>query len=180
MSFFSSLLGGQNGNLNTAIGQTGQIGGWATGQGQGDIGKATDFYSAILSGDASKTARALAPQISDAKVSNQQNQKTASMFGGRSGGTAASTAASDDKTHADITNLIGSLTNSSAGALGSMGSSLLNTGLAGITSSAELSQQRLSNWSNSILGGLTGGIAGTLGKAAGGALGMIPGLSSVI
>jgi len=152
MSFFGSLFGGSNPTLNTAIGQTGQIGANAAGQGQNYLNQSGNFFSSILSGDASKVASALAPQISAAKTSQQQDQKTAAMFGGRSGGTAASTAAAGDKTHADITNLIGSLTNSSASTLGSMGSSLLSTGLSGIGLSADMSQERMKNWSNSILG----------------------------
>lgn len=158
MSFLGSIFGGQDKNLNTAIGQTSQLGGNLTSQGQNYTNQAGTFWSSILSGDASKQAQALAPEISAAKTSAAQTNKTNALFGGRSGGTAASAAATDDKTHANITNLIGSLTNSSASSLASLGSNLLSTGLGAINDSAKLSEDRLSNWQNSIFGGaLTGG-----------------------
>ena len=152
MSFASAIFGGSNPSLNTDIGLTGQLGGNLTGQGQSYTNAAGNFYQSILSGDSSKIARSLAPEITAAKTSQQNDQKTASMFGGRSGGTAASTAAAGDKTHADITNLIGSLTNSSASSLGSLGSSMIGQGLGAISSNADMSQTRIQNWSNSILG----------------------------
>jgi len=114
----------QYGNLNSASG-------FATNLGESDLSASSDFMKSILSGNASQVTQALAPQISAAKVSNQQNNKTAAEFGTRSGGTAATTAASNDKTHADITNLIGSLTGGAASSLASSGSSLLSTGVAG-------------------------------------------------
>lgn len=152
MGFFSSLFGGQNSDLNRDIGLTSQLGGNLTGQGQSYTNAAGNFYQSILSGDSSKIARSLAPEITAAKTSQQNDQKSASMFGGRSGGTAASTAAAGDKTHSDITNLIGSLTNSSASNLGSLGSSMIGQGIGAISSNADMSQTRIQNWSNSILG----------------------------
>lgn len=86
---------------------------------------------AITSGDASKITQVLAPQISAAKTSAQQNTKTASEFGTRSGGTAAETAATADRTHSDITDMIAKLTGSSLNSEASVGSSLLSTGLSG-------------------------------------------------
>lgn len=134
------------------------MGGNLTAQGQSYTNQAGNFWGSILSGDASKQAQALAPEISAAKTSAAQTNKTNALFGGRSGGTAASAAATDDKTHATITNLIGSLTNSSASGLANLGTSLTNTGLGAIDSSAELSQQRMQNWQQSLFGGaLTGG-----------------------
>jgi hypothetical protein len=177
MSFWGSLWGGSSPELNTLIGQYGQIGGNLTGQGQSNVNKASDFYSSILSGDSSKQSQALAPEISAAKKSAQEQNKTTAEFGGRSGGTAASTAMTNDKTHEYLTNLIGRLTGKSADALGSLGTSELSTGLGALGQEQGASQQRMENWSNSILGlGLTkgagfaeglglSGIAGMLGKS---------------
>jgi len=162
LSFLSAVFGGSSPNLNTAIGSTQALGGWATGQGQGDITAGDAFSKAILSGDATRTAQALAPAISSDKVSTAQDTKTNALFGGRSGGTAARNASAGDKVHSDITNLIGNLTGGAASSLLSSGSSLLNTGLAATTTSADLSQQRMANWMNSILGK---GISGTVNYA---------------
>lgn len=113
----------------------------------------------MLSGDATKTSQVLAPQISAAKTSLQQDQKTAAQNGTRSGGTAASNNAAKDKIHSDITNLTGSLTGGAASTLLSSGSSLLGTALSANGQQAQLSQDQMANWQKSILGsGITGAI----------------------
>ena len=166
MSFFSSLFGGQNKTLSNDIAQAGQTGGWATGQGMSDISAGTGFMKSILSGDATKQMQALAPEISAAKTSAANANKTAAMFGGRSGGTAASTASTTDKLHSDITNLLGSLTGSSATGLTSAGSNLLTQGMESFNQQADLSQKQMQNWSDSIFGkGITSGVAS--GESAG-------------
>jgi hypothetical protein len=152
MSFFGSLFGGSNPTLNANIQKTGAIGDWSTGLGEKNLTAASSFWDALLSGDSSKQMAALAPEVSAAKTSAAQENKTASQFGTRSGGTAASTAATKDKVHAWLTNLIGNLTGSAAGELGSTGGSLLSTGLGAYGSQTAMSQQRMRNWANSILG----------------------------
>ena len=160
MSWLTSLFAGQNKDLNTDIGATGAIAGNATSIGTKDLTTGSNWMNAIVSGDATKTAQALAPQISAAKTSAANSNKTAAMFGTRSGGTAASTAATTDKLHADITNLIGSLTGGAASGLANLGSSLLGQGLDAYKTQADLSQLRMQNWSDSILGkGITSGVA---------------------
>jgi hypothetical protein len=169
MSFFGSLFGGSNPTLNSNIQQYGQIGSFATGMGEKDTSQASNFWSNILSGDSSKIAQSLAPQISAAKTSANQNNKTTAEFGTRSGGNAASTAATNDKVHSDITNLIGSLTGNSASNLASLGSSSLNTGLSAIGAQTQASQQQMQNWSNSILGKtISQGIGAAVTGATGG------------
>jgi hypothetical protein len=178
-NFFSSLFGGANSDLNTDIGTTAQTAGFATGLGESNLTAGSDFNKALVSGDATKTSQVLAPVISAAKVSNAQTQKSNTEMGTRSGGTAASNNASSDKLHSDITNLTGSLTGKAADTLLSSGSSLLGTGLQATGMNEEFSQQRMENWSNSILGlGVTKGagfaeglglnsIAGLAGKSGG-------------
>ena len=112
------------GNLTNASG-------FATNLGEKDLGASSKFMTDILSGDVGKITQALAPQIGAAKSSAQQQNKQNAEFGTRSGGTAASTAATNDKVHSDITNLIGKLTGGAASSLGSQGSGLLTTGIAG-------------------------------------------------
>ena len=154
--FFDALFGGKNSNLNNDIGASAQLAGNLTGQGQKYTNQAGDFSSAILSGDATKTMQVLGPQISAAKVSNQQTQKSNTEMGNRSGGTAATNAASADKLHSDTTNLVGSLTGGAASTLGNLGSNLISQGLSEYSQNEEFSQQRMQNWSDSIFGkGLT-------------------------
>jgi len=174
--FFSALFGGQNKNLNTDIGATGQIAGFATGLGESNVTAGSDFMKSILSGDSSKISQALAPTISAAKTSAQQQNKTNSIFGTRSGGTAAEAASTDDRTHATITDLIGNLTGSSASNLLSSGSSLLSQGESAYGDNAKLSQQQMENWSNSILGkSITGAVSAAESAGIGAGVGALPG-----
>lgn len=177
MSFAGSIFGGSSPELNTLIGQFGKTGSNAIGQGQKYTNQAGDFWSSIISGDASKQAQALAPEISADKKATQQDTKTSAILGGRTGGTAAHNAASSDRVHSDITNLIGSLTGSSASSLAGLGSNLLSTGLGALGQEQGAVQQRMQNWQNSILGkGITGAAqagesfatGGVGGAAAGG------------
>ncbi len=150
--FFSALFGGQDSNLNDLISQFKQVGQQQTGQGQKNENAASGFWNSILSGDSSKISQTLAPEISAAKTSAAQTNKTNSVFGNRSGGTAASASATNDKVHSDITNLIGSLTNSSASSLASLGSNQIGTGLGALNQEQAADTQRMENWSNSIFG----------------------------
>jgi hypothetical protein len=146
--------------LNSDIGAVGNIAGTATSLGTKNLNSASNWLNAITSGDASKTMQALSPITSAAKKSQQTQAKTNSIFGTRSGGTTGANIASSDKLHSDITNLIGSLTGSAVSEQANLGSSLLQTGLGAYTTQADLSQQRMQNWSDSILGkGITSGVA---------------------
>ena len=122
-----------------------------------------------MSGDASKQMQTLAPEISAAKTSNQQSQKTATEMGTRSGGTAASNNASSDKLHSDITNMIGSLTGGAASSLASLGSSEMSTGLGALGQEQAATAERMKNWSDSILGrGITTAVSAAETYALGG------------
>ena len=152
MGFWGSLWGGSSPDLNSDIGQSKQNAGWDTGQGQSDVTAGTDFLKSILGGDASKQAQALAPEISAAKTSAQNSNKTAAEMGTRSGGTAATTAKTNDSLHAYITDLIGKLTGSAATALPQIGTALTGQGESALMDNAKLAEQRQQNWANSILG----------------------------
>lgn len=172
MSFFSSLFGGSNPTLSSTMGKTGQISDFASSQGQQNTTAGSSFFNGLLSGDATKTSQALAPQISAAKTSLQSDQKKASETGSRSGGTAGANNAAQDKVHSDITNMTGTLTGGAASTLLSSGSGLLGTALGGYNQQANMSQVQMDNWQNSLFGGaLTGGAAigmKALGSLAGG------------
>lgn len=122
---------GPSGQENTQYGNLSSASGFATNQGEGDISASDQFMRAILSGDATKTSQALAPQIGAEKKSAQQDIATRSQFGTRSGGTAAANAASTDKVHSDITSMIAQLTGGAASTLSSTGQGLLGQGMAG-------------------------------------------------
>lgn len=176
MGFMSALFGGKDVNLNNLISQYGQIGGQQTGQGQKHENQAGDFFSSLVSGDASKQMQTLAPEISAAKTSNQQTQKSNAEMGTRSGGTAASNNASSDKLHSDITNMIGSLTGGAASSLASLGSSEMSTGLGALGQEQGATAQRMQNWQNSILGkGITGAAQAGEAFATGGVGGLASG-----
>jgi hypothetical protein len=172
MGFFSSLFGGSNPTLSKDIGQFGQIGGFATGLGESNLSQASNFYSSLLSGDPSKQAQALAPEISGIQQGAQQARSTAAQFGNRGGGTNAQAQMAGDQSRAQINQMISGLLGTSAGALGSMGGGLLAQGQSAYGQQAEASQQQMQNWANSILGkGITSGVASA--ESAGlGALGI--------
>lgn len=155
---------------NTQHGALEQGSGFATNLGEGDLTASSAFMRDILSGDATKQAQALAPEISAAKTSAAQSNKTNAEFGNRAGGTNASTAATNDKVHSDITNLLGSLTGSSASGLASTGSNLLNLGIqgnqVGFNQASQLQQQKLAKFND---------IISSSASVAEGVLGAIPG-----
>lgn len=141
-------------------------GGVATQTGESDLDASSKFMQAILSGDASKITQALAPQISAAKTSAGQTNKTTAEMGTRSGGNAATMNASNDKVHSDITNLVGNLTGGAASSLGSEGAGLLSTGInaneAGFGEADTMQKQRAAQWND-----LFNSVASTAGAVAG-------------
>ena len=168
MGFFGSLFGGSNPTLNSGINNVGNLAGFASGQGQSNISSADKFWQSILSGDSSKIGQALAPEVSANQQQGQQSKNQLAQFGTRSGGTAAAGAGIDAAGRSNMINLIGGLQGKAASSLGSMGSSLLQTGLQGYGQQADMSQMRMQNYINSILGK---GISSGIGAAEGFGLG---------
>lgn len=167
MSFFGSLFGGSNPTLNKDINQFGSIGGFATGLGENNLSQSSQFFSSILSGDPSKTAKALAPQISSIQQQTQQQKNQNAQFGNRSGGTNASNQMANDKATGSINDMISSLLGGAASSLSSSGSNLLNAGLGAYGQQVNASQLQMQNWQSSLFGGaLTGGLGIGLGSAA--------------
>lgn len=168
MSFWGSLFGGSSSGTTSALNNTGNIASFAQGQGQSNTTAGSNFFQSLLSGDSSKTSAVLAPQISAAKTSLQQDQKTSAQNGTRSGGTAASNAAAKDKIHSDITNLTGNLTGGAAGTLLSSGSSLLGTALSGYGQQSNIAAQQAKQWQDSIFGkAISGGVGALEGAGMG-------------
>jgi hypothetical protein len=159
-NFFSSLFGGSNSTLSGAMNNTGNIAGFASGVGQGNVTNSSNFFNSLLSGNSKDQAKVLAPQIKTMQDQGQQQLNTTSQFGNRSGGTNASNQKNMDTTRGNIDNAISSLTGSAASNLMSSGQSLLGTSLNAYQKQEQMSQDQMANWANSILGkGITGAAA---------------------
>jgi len=125
--------------------QLGQIGGYETGTGEGLTTDAAKFDEAILSGDPTKIAQALAPQISAQQSQIQQQAKQNAEFGTRSGGTAASTAGAEAAGRGNIINEVGGLQSTTANNAGSLGSNLLGEASSNIGAEAGLASKAAAN-----------------------------------
>jgi hypothetical protein len=152
MSFWSSLFGGQNPTLNQDIAQFGQIGGFATNLGESNLSQASQFWSSLLSGDQSKIAKTLTPEINTIQQQGAQQRATTAQFGNRGGGTNAAMQMVGDTSRASINDMIAKLLGSSASNLASTGGGLLGTAVGAFGAQEAASQQRMRNWANSILG----------------------------
>ena len=142
--------------------------GWATGQGESDIAQSSKFMSDILSGDPTRTAQALAPQISGMQQRAEQQKDTIAQTGNRSGGHTAKVASIDAGTRGEVTNLVGGLTTHAADSLGAMGSDLFGKGMAG-TETAFGEAKTMHDQNMSRIGDLVSSISKTVMGAAKGA-----------
>jgi len=164
IGFFGSLFGGSNPTLSKDINQFGALGGYASGLGEKNLSQASNFMSSILSGDQSKIAKVLGPQIGSIQQQTQQSRNVASQFGPRGGGSTAAMQMAGDTSRSNINSMISSLLGSSASGLGSLGSSLLGQGMQAYGQQAQLSQEQMENQSGGLLGlGLTKAVGGGVG-----------------
>lgn len=115
---------------------------YETGEGESLIGPAAKFEQDILSGDPTKLATALAPEISADQQQVQQAAKTNADFGERSGGTTAATAAAQAGERANIFDLAGGLQGSTAGTSLMAGEGLLGQVPSELDSVAQMKTAR--------------------------------------
>ena len=115
----------------TSYNQLNSASNFGVGLGETDTTLASNYMADIISGDPTRVARALAPQISAEQQRTQQAKNQIAQFSPRSGGTAAAVSDMDRGARTDITNLTGMLTGESVSGLANLGSSLFSTGLAG-------------------------------------------------
>ena len=87
--------------------QFGALSGYQTGVGEGLITPAAQYEESILSGDPTKTAQAMAPEISANQNQTQQFKNQTAEFSPRSGGTAASVANADTSGRSNLIDLLG-------------------------------------------------------------------------
>jgi hypothetical protein len=143
-------------------GQLTQASGFATNLGEGDLSASSAFMRGILSGDSTKISQVLSPQINAVKTSANQDTKTNTEMGSRSGGTAASNNAAIDKAHSDIANMVATLTGGAASSLAGTGSGLLSAGMSGsqvgFQEASEIQQQKLAKF-NDIISSIQAAIA---------------------
>lgn len=163
--FYSSLMGGQNKTLNSDINNMGSLAGYSSNTGEKGMNAAMGYDTGILSGDPAQVAMTLSPEIKAAQEQAQQNKNTVAQFGNRGGGMNAVMAGLDDATRAKLISLMGGLRQGAAQNLGQLGTANLQLGQQGTMDQAALSQQRLQNWMNSILGKAMTSAAGA-GEAA--------------
>lgn len=151
--------------------ELGALGGYDTGSGEALTNAAENFDLGILSGDQSKIATALAPEISGQQQQIQQQAKSDAEFGTRSGGTAASTSAAEEKGRGNILSLEGGLQSGTDANAGSLGTNLLSQATGNINDQAGMA----SNWAKqeqSDVGGIAKGAAEIAAGVAGGAGGV--------
>lgn len=157
--FLSGVFAGSNPTLEGDIGNAGNINGFGTSVGEGDIGTASSFDEDLLGGDPAKTAKLLAPQIGNITGQGQQAKDTIAQFGTRSGGNNSKAQTIDDSTRANIDNMVSSLTGGAASNIGNLGTSTLGIGLNANQVQEQESQQKLENEQNSLLGQSISGAA---------------------
>ena len=137
--------------------QFGALSGYQTGVGEGLITPAAQYEENILSGDPTKTAQAMAPEISANQNQTQQFKNQTAEFSPRSGGTAASVANADTSGRSNLIDLLGQEQSGAASTSLSAGSGLLNSASSNLSNQAGLAEQ----WRKSQVSDI-----GQIGKSA--------------
>lgn len=132
--------------------QLGSLGGYDTGVGEGLTTAGANFEEGILSGDPTKQAQALAPEITAQQNQEQQAKNQLAEFSPRSGGTAAAAAGMDTAGRGNIISLLGGLEGSTAGAAVGQGTGLLGQASSDISQEAQLANQRRQQLTSDVTG----------------------------
>ena len=121
--------------------QFGSLAGYQTGVGEGLITPAAQYEESILSGDPTKTAQAMAPEISANQNQTQQFKNQTAEFSPRSGGTSASVANADTSGRSNLIDLLGKEQSGAASTSLSAGSGLLDSASSNLNNQAGLAEQ---------------------------------------
>lgn len=143
--------------------QFGALSGYQTGVGEGLITPAAQYEESILSGDPTKTAQAMAPEISANQQQTQQFKNQSAEFSPRSGGTAASVANADTSGRSNLIDLLGKEQSGAASTSLSAGSGLLDSASNNLGNEANLAQ----NWRNQQTSDINGIAQGAASIAMG-------------
>jgi hypothetical protein len=136
----------------------GALGNEQIGTGEGLVTPAATYYQDILSGDPTKIAQSLAPEISAGQDQVEQQALTGAQFGTRSGGTAAANAAAQGQERGNIINLAGGLQQGAAAGAAGLGESQESQGAGNIGNQANLATAARNRTVGDI-NGIAGGVA---------------------
>ena len=155
--FLSSIFTGSSPGVSTATNNLNSLAGYAGNTGQTDTNAASGYDLGILSGDPTKVAQTLAPEIKAGQDQAQQNKNTVAQFGNRGGGMNSVMAGLDDATRGKLISLMGSLRQGAAGQLGNLGVADTGQATQNNLGAGQLSQEQLQNMMNSFFGQGIGG-----------------------
>lgn len=159
-AFLNSIFTGSSPGLTKDQNQLGDLAGYSSGIGKEGTTADMNYNLGILSGDPSKVAETLSPEIKQAQDQVQQNKNTVAQFGNRGGGMNAVMAGLDDATRAKLISLAGGLRQGAAANAGALGTANLGLSAGDTMDQAKLAEQQLQNFLNSILGkGISSGVA---------------------
>lgn len=130
----------------------GTLGNEQIGTGENLVTPAATYYEDILSGDPTKIAQSLAPEISAGQNQVEQQALTGSEFGTRSGGTTAANNAAEGQERGNIINLVGGLQQGAASAAGNLGTEQENMGSGNVSKEADLATQNRQRETSDING----------------------------
>lgn len=176
---FFGIGQGPSGQEKDQYAEEAQLANFSTSQGEGDILASDNFWKSILSGDSGAVAKVLGPEFSAINKQSQQQKKTASEFGNRSGGTNAGNQMADDTTRTTVDEMLSSLTGKAAGALGSSGHNLLGIGSSAHGQAfdmAHVMQQQHAAKMNDLFKSIADVATSVIGGAAGGGGKAFPGM----
>jgi hypothetical protein len=150
--FLSAIFGGANPTLGKDMNQFGAMAGNQNQTGTGDVNSASQYFQNILSGNPTQIAQTLAPETAAVQGQTQQAKNQAAQFGTRSGGTGSTVAGLDANGRSQLIQLIGQLQGGAASGAASLGTSQEGLASQNTGQQAQLSQEQLANFMNSILG----------------------------
>lgn len=160
--------------------QLGGLTGFETTLGEPLANSGAGYEQDILSGDPTKLATALAPEISSGQGQVEQNLLENANFGNRGGGTNASTQNAKAAERGNIINLEGGLQRETAGAAVGQGMGLLGQASSNLGTQADLAAANQKRKASDV-GGIAASVADIaapfLGGAGAAAPGAIPGVT---
>ena len=172
MSFLGGIFTGSNPGLHKAQTNLNDLAGFSSNTGEQGTNAAMGYDQGILSGDPTKVAQTLAPEIKTLGEQAQQNKNTVAQFGNRGGGMNSVMAGLDDATRAKLISLMGSLRQGAAQNLGQLGTANLQLGQSGNMDAGKLAQMEHENQMNSIFGKGLADLGSTALNAAEGGMGL--------
>jgi len=179
------------GDLNKSFASLSKAGTNLTSAGESDTGKASRYYSAILSGNPAAVMQAAAPEINAIGKQSDAQKKDIANFGNRTGGTNQTSQAISTTNRGQVADVISGKRDTAAGAEAGIGAGETGAGLEATKGAAEtaaniasisgknreISQKihdaAVKQWADVIAGVISGGATGGVGGAIGGGIGAV-------